>query len=503
MEQSNSERANRFREYSLARSRNDRLTCEQVDEHPQSGKINLGLSTIVRITLKDGTFHEDIGYGHIENCKGKAAAFEKAKKEAATDAMKRALRTFGNVLGNCLYDKEYLAKVTKIKIAPSKWTEDGLHRHADYAPMKRELVVEAADAKTVGPRRQSSVQSAASNLSEFDDEFGGNLFDGTEFTNPDEVHLDDSMADNALDVPAQRGTNNVQASNAQRQTPQRMQSMPQLRPFNVQPPSPLQPMEQPQRPSGVQKPSNTTAALPNGTTNRMLPPQTPGQPPRPQQTHVPSFSNRSDNGDSKSNPSSATTSESSSMNGQQQEPNGNPNRSNGPTHPPHENQPNFQGQDQLHMDAPVGFVTARAAETLNQPADARPPTAHGLAFNPHAESPSIRRTQGVNPGRSAPIKRQQLGAVVNAPQGPSNGANSNAAQVRTDFVNPSADLSRRIGAPMQMGNNRGAYKPPTAVKRSAPGDASARSPLADVSNMQQVGGAPEAKKTRLDNASGT
>ena len=73
-----------------------------VDENPQNGKTTLGLSTIVRVTLRDGTFHEDIGYGHIENCKGKAAAFEKAKKEAATDAMKRALRNFGNVLGNCL-----------------------------------------------------------------------------------------------------------------------------------------------------------------------------------------------------------------------------------------------------------------------------------------------------------------------------------------------------------------------------------------------------------------
>ena len=46
----------------------------------------------------------------IENAKGKGAAFEKAKKEAATDGMKRALRSFGNVLGNCLYDKEYLKK---------------------------------------------------------------------------------------------------------------------------------------------------------------------------------------------------------------------------------------------------------------------------------------------------------------------------------------------------------------------------------------------------------
>ena len=61
---------------------------------------------------------QDIGYGHIENCKGKAAAFEKAKKEGTTDALKRALRNFGNILGNCIYDKEYLAKVTKIKMAP-------------------------------------------------------------------------------------------------------------------------------------------------------------------------------------------------------------------------------------------------------------------------------------------------------------------------------------------------------------------------------------------------
>lgn len=93
------------------------IQIDFVDEN-QSGKISLGLSVIVRVTLKDGTFHEDVGYGHIENCKGKAAAFEKAKKEGATDALKRALRTFGNILGNCIYDKEFVAKVTKIRVAP-------------------------------------------------------------------------------------------------------------------------------------------------------------------------------------------------------------------------------------------------------------------------------------------------------------------------------------------------------------------------------------------------
>lgn len=93
------------------------IQIDFVDE-AQNGKISLGLSVIVRVTLKDGTFREDVGYGHIENCKGKAAAFQKAKKEGTTDALKRALRLFGNVLGNCIHDKEFLAKVTKIKVAP-------------------------------------------------------------------------------------------------------------------------------------------------------------------------------------------------------------------------------------------------------------------------------------------------------------------------------------------------------------------------------------------------
>ncbi|KAK7754687.1 DNA repair protein rad52 [Diatrype stigma] len=114
------------------------IQVDFIDEHPQTLKITLGLSVIIRVTLRDGTYHEDIGYGHIENCKGKAAAFEKAKKEGTTDALKRTLRNFGNVLGNCIYDKDYLAKVTKMKVAPTKFDEDNLHRHADFAKKEPE-----------------------------------------------------------------------------------------------------------------------------------------------------------------------------------------------------------------------------------------------------------------------------------------------------------------------------------------------------------------------------
>lgn len=42
--------------------------------------------------LQDGSFHEDVGYGVSEGLKSKALSLEKARKEAVTDGMKRALK---------------------------------------------------------------------------------------------------------------------------------------------------------------------------------------------------------------------------------------------------------------------------------------------------------------------------------------------------------------------------------------------------------------------------
>jgi DNA repair and recombination protein RAD52 len=116
------------------------ISLDFLDEIPQTSRFNIGISVIIRVTLRDGTFHEDIGYGNIDNCKGKAAAFEKAKKEATTDALKRALKNFGNVLGNCIYDKDYLSKVSKIKVAKPRWDVANLHRHPDYMPLKESRI---------------------------------------------------------------------------------------------------------------------------------------------------------------------------------------------------------------------------------------------------------------------------------------------------------------------------------------------------------------------------
>ncbi|OAJ40190.1 hypothetical protein BDEG_23954 [Batrachochytrium dendrobatidis JEL423] len=98
-----------------------------------NGKYSLGVSAIVRVTLKDGTFHEDVGYGSIENSRSKIAAFEKAKKEAVTDSLKRALRCFGNSLGNCFYDKNYMKKLSKLPVPKQKpVTVADLYRHNDF-----------------------------------------------------------------------------------------------------------------------------------------------------------------------------------------------------------------------------------------------------------------------------------------------------------------------------------------------------------------------------------
>jgi hypothetical protein len=75
-----------------------------------NGRFNVGVTAVIRVTLKDGTFREDVGYGCGENPK-KGQAIEKAKKEAVSDARKRALRLFGDALGNCLYDKNHLKRI--------------------------------------------------------------------------------------------------------------------------------------------------------------------------------------------------------------------------------------------------------------------------------------------------------------------------------------------------------------------------------------------------------
>eukprot|EP01006_Ploeotia_vitrea_P020696 TRINITY_DN52993_c0_g1_i1.p1 TRINITY_DN52993_c0_g1~~TRINITY_DN52993_c0_g1_i1.p1 ORF type:complete len:351 (+),score=61.61 TRINITY_DN52993_c0_g1_i1:37-1089(+) len=74
------------------------ITQDFLDEHA-SGRFSCGCSAIIRVTTRDGTYHEDVGYGSSENQKSKGTAVEFAKKKAVSDGIKRTLRQFGSALG--------------------------------------------------------------------------------------------------------------------------------------------------------------------------------------------------------------------------------------------------------------------------------------------------------------------------------------------------------------------------------------------------------------------
>lgn len=153
------------------------------------------------------------------------------------------------------------------------------------------------------------------------------------------------------------------------------------------------------------------------------------------------------------------------------------------------------------VEPPTGFFSAGVAMML-QESNASVLPADAPTFNPHAESPSIRKTSGVDHSRSKPVNKQILGNAVNHPDHPNhlknpspavsgggalNGSGSNLSsrpqqqqqqhpqqqyhQHRTtNLVNPHLDMTRKIGMPNNHSplQNRGAYKPPGPAPALAP-----------------------------------
>ncbi|GAA5901361.1 hypothetical protein JCM5296_006769 [Sporobolomyces johnsonii] len=97
------------------------LEADFIDYDPDTKRYSMGVTAIIRVRLQDGASHEDVGYGKLENTKSKADGLDKCKKEAVTDGLKRALRHFGKLLGNCLYDKHYLEGLARMKAPKPKF----------------------------------------------------------------------------------------------------------------------------------------------------------------------------------------------------------------------------------------------------------------------------------------------------------------------------------------------------------------------------------------------
>ncbi|XPT00764.1 DNA repair protein rad52 [Ascochyta lentis] len=494
------------------------VQIDYVDEH-QNGKVSLGLSIVVRITLKDGTYHEDIGYGSIENGKGKAASFEKAKKEAATDGLKRSLRTFGNVLGNCLYDKEYLKKVQAMKVKPIKFEEGNLYRHPDFAlprPQDEQALVKPEPLRTPGrsnqilrTRTDHLTHSTTAESADFDDEFDGNLFDGVEVSEDQgETTFDSASSDTVVPraIEAAKQTNGMDGTNSTksgRNTPGPQNGPPQP---HAQRPS--APVGRGQGPPPQQFQPNQGPGRPQSNGPNQRGPQTPQQPRPDQARRMP-----------------PPTADMNKAPGQQQQTGQQPQQQSLRPTPPQAQQANqprpgpqaaghtgpANNAPNLNVRPPVGFVTSRAAEQLQNAESAA--ALNSLAFNPHAESPvpKDKRTPGLDHTRSVPVKRKDDGsAPVPPPQGlgrPANGSSAGLNRPST-FANPQQDTTRRIGMPgapnyaMSPSANRGAYKPPTFANGGAPnGLKRERVVLQDVSNAGVNGVTAEggdAKRQRVE-----
>lgn len=83
--------------------------CKCVSDRPKKigkeGKDGFGVSYIATVQVNvGGVVRQDVGAGHGYDLDC-GLAHESAIKEAVTDALKRALRSFGNPFGLALYDK--------------------------------------------------------------------------------------------------------------------------------------------------------------------------------------------------------------------------------------------------------------------------------------------------------------------------------------------------------------------------------------------------------------
>ena len=147
--------------------------------------------------------------------------------------------------------------------------------------------------------------------------------------------------------------------------------------------------------------------------------------------------------------------------------------------------PSLDSSSTSEHEPPVGFFTARAAESLQNGAGL---PLKAPAFNPHLESPSIRKTAGVDHTKTKPVGREAVGAP------------SQTALSRGNFVNPQSDKTRRVGMPMGAASplqNRRSYKPPQ-MKRPVE-NSGLRSALGDVTNVtSEAGGDGKRQKIGLE-----
>lgn len=104
------------------------LNLESVSQHTnKNGNLVIGYICTVEVSV-GGVTRQDVGFGTGISKSDIASCHEGASKEAVTDAVKRALRSFGNQFGLALYDKtkanvEDSAAIEREKVSKAKSRE--------------------------------------------------------------------------------------------------------------------------------------------------------------------------------------------------------------------------------------------------------------------------------------------------------------------------------------------------------------------------------------------
>ncbi|KAJ1457956.1 Rad52/22 family double-strand break repair protein-domain-containing protein [Pelagophyceae sp. CCMP2097] len=167
------------------------LTVDYAEEDSKK-KWTMGVTAMVRITLSDGgSFHEDVGFGSSQG-PDRGLCIANAKKSAVTDATKRAMRCFGEALGNTVYSKD------KVNDAKEKAKENAVDQRRSAVPRPAPRPPVLPPARPLGggapqpPRAAQAQQRAAQAPPPPEpDQF----FDGVDMSN----FMDDEFADNQAD----------------------------------------------------------------------------------------------------------------------------------------------------------------------------------------------------------------------------------------------------------------------------------------------------------------
>lgn len=310
-----------------------------------------------------------------------------------------------------------MAKVTKLKAGPTRWDPDNLHRHPDFARVRKETSIKPLKQQPSMPLVKQEActdmderQAAIEGLGE--DEFGSDDFDAVDFAVSDGDHPDEVMLDASLSSGRFPGkTNYLKRKNSSEVRTRDSRNTPRL-------PSPSSRTTGPQTPSTGREPQRPPPPLfqdlNKPISNAALPEQDNQRTTYPPQPHSPSL-----------------------------------------------DCPNYQGHE-----PPVGFFTARAAESLQAGPN---PAIKAPLFNPHLESPSIRKTAGIDHTKTKPVNRDLTEAAP--PPLPPPSVATAGSMPRGNVVNPQTDRARRVGMPAGAGSplhNRGSYKPPQ-MKRPVEG----------------------------------